>query len=90
MQSVLRQSPHFPEAADPLLAAASRLLIFDKDASIASIRSHLHVDEKRAEALCDALDGIAYSSDEAGRPRRLEDKSDKSSFKARMRSSMEG
>ena len=76
MQSVLRQSPHFPEAADPLLAAASRLLIFDKDASISSIRSHLHVDEKRAKALFDALDGKAYTSDEAGRPRRLEDKSD--------------
>ncbi len=68
MQSVFRDLNVLPkESADPLLEKASEALIFDKKESILSIRTALHVNEKRAEELFLALKGRSYTTDKSGR-----------------------
>jgi len=69
VQRAFKETELLPEATlDPLLGRAQSALVLDRAASLLSIRSKLHVDEKRAEELFDALEGRAYRTDTAGRP----------------------
>ncbi len=75
MQSVLRDTGLLPTAIqDPLLVKASQSLVFDREASIQSIRSRLHVDRERATSLFEALKGRSYETDESGRAVILKEK----------------
>ena len=55
------------QSTDPLLSAAGGCLIVDREASIRRIAAELHVDEKRAQALFDALKDKAWREKD-GRP----------------------
>ena len=68
MQSVFRDLNILPlDSADPLLEKASEALILDREESILSIRTALHVNEKRAKELFEALKGRSYAIDKSGR-----------------------
>ncbi len=68
MQSVLRDTGLLPSLIqDPLLVKASQSLVFDREASIQSIRANLHVNRERAASLFEALKGRSYEIDESGR-----------------------
>ncbi len=68
LQTVFQNIGKLPtNVQDPLLQQAAEVLILDRDASIQSIRSKLHVNKERAEELFDALKNRAYDTDKTGR-----------------------